>query len=355
MSALSPTCNTLESNSTSALDNIRGNWGIDTVVLAYDVVPESVDTEHQMWKRKTMVSFSADLPENGEFIAEVQIGEALARVRLNLYPGSVVWEFEAGQLAGFSRPKLLHPDALHRLVSLLIEQFTHAFMPRFINIDEETGEMVWPEDWAGSVRIRRLDVTRDFALPRYLEVSFKAALGTLTPRYSRGRGLRYDNRNGGWTYYNPSDTQGADRIYNKDAQMKIDGDTETIRCRLESELKRERLDKFDMRTLSSVSSEKVRSALVARWRALRLDEDLPNRSLVIERLAQLESQELVEAMAYLGLRTFGAEGLLPRRKVTAVRKTIKGVGLNPRKGLLDQPATKMRLSLENGVLAEVDD
>lgn len=352
MDALSPTCNTLESTSESTYDAITDNWGIDTVVLAYDIDPASVDTEHSMWKKKSVSAAGAELPENAEYLAEVLLGETQARVRLCLYPGTVSWEFEAGQLAGFPRPRLLHPDALMHLVERLIDDFTHAFLPHFISVDQETGEMVWDPTWREQVRIRRLDVTRDLAVPRHLEAAFKTVLVRTTPRYSKGAGQRYSNRNGGSSFYNLSNTQGCDRLYNKDAQMKIKGHPDVIRWRLESELRKDRLIRFQLRKLSEVSGERVWAALEARWKALRLDGDLPYQPLLTQHLAGLDTPELIEAMAYLGLRTFEADDVLPRRKRTAIRRTIKSVGLHPGKGLFDQPCTYMRLSLKSGLLSE---
>lgn len=352
MSALSLTCNTLESTSSTPPEDITGNWGIDTVVLAYDIVPESVDVENSMWRRKTAIAVGADMPDNGEFIADVPVGESKARVRLHLYPGQVTWEFEAGQLAGFPRPRLLPPDALRHLVRHIADQFMHVFMPCFIHIDTETGEITHSSDWAEQIRIRRLDVTRDFAVPRHLQEAFKTALDGLTPRYSRGVGLRYNNSNGGWTYYNPSETQGCERIYNKDAQMRIGGDDGYVRDRFEVELRKDRLDRLGLTTLDAVTADTVWAALKNRFEALRLDEPLANSSLVMERLAQLELSEQIEAMAYLGFRTFSAQKKMPRRKQTAARKALIRVGLNPRRGLLEQPATTMRLCLEEGVLRE---
>lgn len=355
MSALSTTSNTPESNSHALIEAITGNWGIDTVKLTYDVDPSTVDTEHVMWKRKSTVGVSAEVGETTEFIADAQFGDARARVSLSLLRGCVTWEFEAGQLAGLDRPMLLPPDALEHLVRPLIEQYEHVFRPSFVKVDEDTGEMTWANDWAAEVQIRRLDVTRDIAVPRNLESAFKEALASINPRYSRGVAQRYDNRDGGFTYYNPSGTQGTDRVYNKDAQMNIQGDSLFVRYRVEAEMKRERLKRLGMETLAQVCSERVWMALESRWKALRLDQPLPNRSQVMERLAQLDLEQQIDAMAYLGFKTYSTESRLPRRRMTAIRRALREVGLNPRKGLMGQPCTLMRLGLEDGLLIEEND
>lgn len=251
---------------------------------------------------------------------------------LSTLRGSVTWEFEAGQLAGMDRPTLLHPDALIHLVTRLIQQYEHAFLPRFVAIDHETSEISWEPDWASQVRISRLDVTRDIAVPRHLERSFKEALASLNPRYSRGIAQRYENRDGGFTYYNPSGTQGEDRIYNKDAHMKIKGDSGFIRYRVESQVKRERLAKFKMKTLDQVSGDRVWRALESRWKALRLDKPLRNRSQILDLLAELELEQQIDAIAYLGFKTYGAENRLPRRRMTATRKVLRGRGPQPTSG-----------------------
>ena len=352
MFALSPTSNTLESDSHPVIQAFTGNWGIDTVKLTYDVDTTTVDTEHPMWKRKSTVGISSGVGETTEFIADAPFGDARARVSLSTLRGSVTWEFEAGQLAGMDRPTLLHPDALIHLVTRLIQQYEHAFLPRFVAVDHETGEISWEPDWASQVRISRLDVTRDIAVPRHLEEPFKDALASLNPRYSRGIAQRYENRDGGFTYYNPSGTQGEDRIYNKDAHMKIKGDSRFIRYRVESQVKRERLAKFKMKTLEQVCGDRVWKALESRWKALRLDGPLRNRSQIMDRLGQLELEQQIDAIAYLGFKTYGAETRLPRRRLVASRKALREVGLNPRRGLMGQPSTNMHLSLETGLLAE---
>ncbi len=352
MSALSPTSNTLESDSHAVIQAITSNWGIDTVKLTYDVDTSTVDTDHPMWKRKSTVGISSEVGETTEFIADAPFGDARARVSLSTLRGSVTWEFEAGQLAGMDRPTLLHPDALMHLVTRLIQQYEHAFLPRFVAIDHETGEISWEPDWASQVRISRLDVTRDVAVPRHLESAFKEALASLNPRYSRGVAQRYENRDGGFTYYNPSGTQGEDRIYNKDVQMKVKGDQDLIRYRVEAQLKRERLARLDMKTLDRVSGDRVWKALESRWKALRLDKPLRNRSQIMDLLAELELEQQVDAIAYLGFKTYGAEDRLPRRRLVATRKVLRDVGLNPRASLMEQPSTMMHLPLETGLLVE---
>lgn len=352
MFALSSTSNTLESDSHSAIEEITSNWGIDTVRLTYDVDTSTVDTEHPIWKRKSTVGVSAHIGETTEFTADAPFGDTQARLSLSTLRRCATWEFEAGQLAGLDRPALLPPGAFLHLVTRLIQQYEHVFRPCFVTVDEETGEMTWAPDWARQVHIRRLDVTRDVAVPRHLEPAFKEALAELSPKYSRGVAQRYDNRDGGFTYYNPSGTQGTDRIYNKDAQMDIRGYPDFLRFRVESQMKRERLARLGMNTLDQVSGDKVWEALESRWKALRLDKPLRNRSQVMERLAELQLEQQIDAMAYLGFRTYGAETPLTRRRTTATRNALREVGLNPRKGLLEQPRTQMSLPLESGLLVE---
>lgn len=328
------------------------DWGIDTVAIKFAIDPGSVDVDASMWTNQGARRTGMEVGQNDYLRGDLQTGDGTVKLTLWLNPGTVRMEFNAARVLGWERPALLPTDALRPLVNSLIAACGPTFAPTWSRVDLETGEITQDEDWAEQVKVVRLDIARDVAIPVHLETAFANYLDTTKPRYGRTAST-YKGPKGGITQYNLSATQGCERVYNKDAEMGIKGRSDVRRWRFETQVQADRLKRFGLTTLAGVRTDRAWDALQDRWAAMRLDQHMPVGSVVLERLAPLEKEAQREAMAYLAFQTMGkAADHYSRREAGRIRGYIKEIGLNPKKSLTDQPGPTMSLSLETGLLHE---
>lgn len=138
---------------------------------------------------------------------------------------------------------LADPEALPLLVKTFIEKVAHVAGPTFVTIDPN-GEEIWDADWQDLVRVKRLDIARNFdvASPDLV----KAVLPKVQPAHGKSK-VGYNSARSGWTLVNATKQSGMDRLYDKTAELATHGITESFmlsggrQFRFEAQLQKDRL------------------------------------------------------------------------------------------------------------------
>lgn len=334
------------------------SWGVDTVTVSYGVVLDQCDPSSPLWSRSSSTNLRDDLPEAEVFTGFLHLPEQDVRVTLYTARSICHLHFNAARFVGSGPTDLCPADAVRPLVHRLIEQLHGEVWPEFAHVDEVSGEIHWDSDWASKVRIKRLDLARNFQVSDPAVV--KTGLSHIQTRYQRTRSVE-ESAGGGWTVWNRTKKSGSDRLYDKSAELDLVEGQEAISStgshlfRFEAQLEKERLRSLGVATIDALDEAKAWAALNARWGATRWGSPLPRRGDAAQAVQALKPRDQATVLGYLHL---AAEGLTDgfsdwqRRDLT---KKAKSCGLTPGVPVVMLGPPSQRLDLLSGSLVHLTD
>lgn len=298
---------------------LRTDWGIDTVRLSFDADPNESWTLSPFWTSTSSRKRPGQAVEDEEFLGYLSL--PTADVRVTLYAKSRIChlDFNAARLAYGKSPLLWAPEGLTPLVELILQAVSPHACPTFIGHDKN-GVETWAEDWAGQIRIKRLDIARNLTIEDPALV--KSALPSIQCKYGRSK-AEYASGSAGWTLMNATRQSGVDRLYDKGAELA----NFDINCllsesggrlfRFEAQLQGDRLKKHGLTRLSDVTDARAWAAMEARWDATGWGSPLPSSSGLLEALAGLSGVLKERLIGFLHLDATGqaSEVLQPRTSV----------------------------------------
>jgi hypothetical protein len=270
-------------------------------------------------------------------------------------------EFPSARFLSADRRDLLPPDALSRVARIIIEDLHTVVWPMFMPITED-GEILWDEDWETKVKVRRIDIARNFHVNDPAVV--KASLAAIKSRYQKAWTID-GTAQGGWTITNKTDSSGRDRFYEKDAEMRSKGlpddeaeDTlasDSTLFRFETQVEKSRLAGLGMATLSDVNATSAWEALEARWEATRWGSPLPGKGEVADAVSALSAKQQMEVIGFMHMAEVGADMNMTDWQRRRLRQLARECGLTPGVPveMLGDPTT--RLDLRTGTIVPLDD
>lgn len=265
------------------------DWGLDTVRITFNTDPNTSNTSSPFWAQSSSRIRPGTATEDETYAGLLQLDHG--DVRVTLYPQNNVCslEFNPARLVAGKSMQLFNPDALGDWVELLIRALEPYVGPDFDRINPE-GELRWDDDWRRQVRIRRLDIARNFAVTDPAIVM--RTLPYIRPKYSQTK-VEYQNKREGWTLANLTKKSGVDRIYDKTAELLHHSNKQGLAgeriFRFETQLQSDRLQKYSLRTLADVTSEAAWAALEGRWDATGWGSPLPSPTGLLEAFEGLSS------------------------------------------------------------------
>lgn len=304
-------------------------WGIDTVKVSFPVQVELCDPDSDLWTRRSTRSLAPDRPEAESLTGHLHTDSA--DVRVSLYPGRLVChlEFNAARVALGDPTALLPPAALPVLVKHLIDHVHDAAWPAFYRVTDN-GEVAIDTSWDEQVKIKRLDIARNFVA----DIDpVKAALPQVKARHGR-HAVQHKSREGGWTLENKTAKVGSDRLYDKGAELSTGGDRTFLHhnqglLRFETQLQADRLDGCGLTRLSNVSEGRCWAALDHRWEQTRWGTPIAAPGEVMKAIRPLSVDKGQRLLGFLHQAAVGATGHMSAPQLRRMRDLARSVGLTP--------------------------
>jgi len=279
------------------------------------------------------------------------------KIKVYLYTGSETChiEFTAPRLVSAHPPDLLPAGALKALVRGVIDDLRDAIWPAFAEVTED-GEIRWTDDWATNVRVKRLDLARNFLIVDPDIV--KAALDSVQSRHQRER-VRYGSKRSGWTITNQTTTAGQDKMYDKQAELEGKHDTNLTSVdglfRFETQIEGDRLRRLGVQRLSNIDEHTAWDALSHRWEQTRWGSPLPSPDGLLQAVQRLPIRKQCTLVGYLHFAAEGMTGRLSESQQRTLRAQAKTCGLTPGMPVHLMGTPSKRLDLYSGTLVPVSE
>lgn len=306
------------------------NWGIDTIAFYFPVDIGDCDHTSDIWQYEGARNRQKAETEGGSLVANFICGHA--NVHINLYLSSSLCRIEvnAARVLYPKSEKLLPPGALSRVIELIIDQLTGVVSPIFDTVTAG-GELVRDHDWQKQVIFTRLDVTRDF----FVVDSAAVRLGLASVKSKNQKTHKITTSpHGGWSIECGTKYEGKDIFYDKKAELRhlkvdVSSDTPGDIYRFESVLKKSRLAKTGMKSLSQVTDERVWAAIQSRWEKTGWHAPLPSSTGFLEAVSHLSQTRRDGLIGYLHRRAAGQEDSIPPLYRREKDKLARSCGLTP--------------------------
>ncbi|MHA7862067.1 hypothetical protein ACX1DX_11930 [Tessaracoccus sp. Y36] len=344
---------TMKDNINAVMAHDPQQWGIDTVRVSFDVASDTSLTFSPFWTRQSSRNRPGTNTQDEIYVGA--IATTGGDVRVSLYPQNNVCtlEFNAARLLHQKSSNLADPEALPLLVKTFIEKVAHVAGPTFVTIDPN-GEEIWDADWQDLVRVKRLDIARNFdvASPDLV----KAVLPKVQPAHGKSK-VEYNSARSGWTLVNATKQSGMDRLYDKTAELATHGITESFmlsggrQFRFEAQLQKDRLNGSGLAKLSGVTSANCWNALSKRWSATRWGSPLPSSTGLLEALSNLPDLKKRRLVGDLYLDAAGmAHEVLSPSQLKQYRAEARRLGIVPGTQVEFLGEADQHLDLEAGEL-----
>lgn len=304
-------------------------WGIDTVKVSFPVQVEHCDPHSDLWTQRSSRSLTPDMPEAESLTGHLHTDTADVRVSLYLARLVCHLEFNAARVALGDPTALLPPAALPVLVERLIDKVHLAAWPTFYRVTDN-GEVVIDTSWKEQVKIKRLDIARNFIA----DIDpVKVALPRVKARHGR-HAVEHRSKDGGWTLENKTAKVGSDRLYDKSAELRTGGGRTFMHhkqglLRFETQLQADRLEGCGLTRLSNVSEDRCWAALDHRWEQARWGTPIAAPGQVMEAISPLSVDLGQRLLGFLHQAAIGATGHMSAPQLRKMRGHAYSVGLTP--------------------------
>lgn len=330
-------------------------WGVDYVEFSFTVNNDLCSLSDSMWTWDGSGKSRDSDVEHSTHIANVSLGGAEVKITYKPEHSKAYVSFNPSRVLKPKSAYLLPPAALPAVINGLLDQIQSAVHPEFDPVDLSTGDIARDGNWTQLINIHRLDAARNFLIDDLPMV--KAHLINATPRYGKVNHLYWDQK-GGWTLQNSTKRVGHDRIYDKYAELDGIEPEEGVGVaegtfRFEAQLHKDRLKKFNLKTLDKVTDENVWNALKTRWNACNWDVVVPEAGTIIGALEPLSVALKEGLIGYLFLASQGAISGMSKEHIRDRNRLARQYGLQPGIDLHELGEPTRKLDLEAGGLVPI--
>lgn len=303
------------------------DYGVDWITLRIDLDPSSIDLSSPMWTvtRKGKVP-DPDITYDCYYI-KIPFGQTVVDGQFYVDSWRIYLSFNPST-ALFGKSKWICPVVeVAPLVGKLLDHCSPLFMPVFDRMDDQ-GTITRDLNWEASVWLSRIDCARNI----YIDdpIRFQEAIAAAQAKNAKTKSIHTSGKRG-WTVENKTATVGLDRVYNKDAELARHGVIEErdpalgVCFRFEAQLRADRIDKFGLRYLSSISDEKVWNAIESRWNDCRWNVKFAEPGTFGKAISHLSASDKTGLFGYLGKHQYGFLDDITEsaeRKYGAICKTL---------------------------------
>lgn len=308
-------------------------WGIDTSFLYYPVDVSNLYPNDPFWVSEETRNFHDSGKAYSCFVGSIRMEHANIRVEFEPEYSRVKLKFNASRLLQPKSTYLLPPNAFQALVGAILDELASVAPPVFDVLNSVTGEIERAENWAEQVKVSRLDLARNIFVPTPYLNQVKLAVENTVARNQKLQQI-YRSQNSDWTAVNSTKTAGQDRLYDKWAELQNHEIDEALRAsqgtlRFETQLQKDRLETFGLRTLASITDERAWNAIASRWNACRWGVSVGEPNSLFAAVSSLKPSArlgVVGFMLYAAQRELDA--FTNQQKRTFVSRA-KSCGLTP--------------------------
>jgi len=333
-----------------------GQAGIDTVSLSIPIDLNTVEQESSVFTNEGFDSYRDSGRIRHKLVGHLK--KDYATIRLEVYPeqGLMKLTFNAARVITPKSPILLPPLALAPLVEGIFDDLRDTVMPVFDSVDTPTGELHRDPHWKTMVSITRLDCARNL----YIDdpVALKKALVLAKPKYKKLSHLYWDAQ-GGWTIQSQTKYSGLDRVYDKTAELALADTDESLAgegtlYRFEAELKGNRLGRFGLKTLDTVTNERVSHALETRWDHLNWAVTIPRPDSFLAAIAHLPIKAQNDIIGYIFRVSQNNTGVYTKNQIRRLNGVAHELGLTVGLPLEEVDVGARQLDLLAGEFVDIE-
>ena len=331
-------------------------YGVDMVYAGFDVLDTSIDLDSPLWSmdRWGTPTIPNYMHEQLFYFHEFQ--GANVEVEFRLLDARCYLRFNPSRAVYGKSRQLLPAEAVEPLVGKLMDELFHLVSGPFYQVDA-AGELTRMPGWAEHVSLSRVDCARNIWVDdpeQFKKVTFQS-VPTQNPLVQF-----FGQRGKSWGLVHATKTVGQDRLYDKNADLKRFDIEESLTqeegewFRFEAELRADRLTKFGMKRLSSLTTERVWEAIETRWKASNWGVTITEPGSIVKATESLSISEKIALFGYLEMHQLGLEHQIPESRHRKYKKIARDLGLQLYEPLEIQGEKTRTISIWEGCLVNLN-
>jgi len=223
----------------------------------------------------------------------------------------------------------------------------------FLTTNGETGEIYLDAEWRKAALFSRVDVARNLFISEP-----ELVMTAIASTRAKNQKYKVTHESKGWTQENRTKKAGIDRIYDKASQLAQKkgsqfGQVDKGWFRFESELKRDRLDKFSLRRISDLDDGLIWEILSQRWSACNWGVAISMEGDLRSVLTTLSTKDKEGVIKYLGMAYLGFESEVTEHSKRVWGKRCREMGLTAGLSFAELGPPTHKLDLAEGRLTKL--
>jgi len=318
-----------ESSNQSLLLPQDNDYGVDFVHCGFDLHPDFSDLDSSLWAIDRWGTERIPGIIHPQLFQHIPFGNTYVEVEVRTLDWRCYVRFNPSRAVYGKSRQLLHPAAVEGLIEKLLVELQPLVFPSFVFVNRQ-GEFVNESDWASQVSLSRVDCARNLIIddPNRFKLAAQKAQPAQNPTIHS-----FGKKGKSWGLVHGTVSVGQDRLYDKNADLKrFDVEASLVQdvgewFRFEAELRSDRLEKFGLKRLSSLSDERVWNAILTRWEASRWGVTLSTPGSIVAATKDLSVNEKSQLFGYHSMHLLGLQDEIPQSRHRKYGKLSRDLGL----------------------------
>lgn len=311
---------------TSIPDDIH--WGIDAEKFSFPVNSELSLPLNTKWVQKPG-RILEDGTQTYFSFTDIELGLYKMKVFYREIDSQCTVDFNPAHCLYGNNELLLPPAANSKMIEKAIQ--ATGLLPSFAQIDAE-GTITWPSNWLEFIKIKELEVSRNFLIAPNYRKRLQSTLKEVIPPRDFRRNAQ--DRGEGFSLYFHSKSVGHDVFYNKTVQIrdtKAQQEAHTIShiYRFESRLRASRLEKYGLDDPAKVNDRNVWRAIDERFHACGWSVMLIDSGSLLEKLKGVRYQQIEQLLGFNEAVRLGLDQQMSIAVRRGRRKLCNSYGITP--------------------------
>lgn len=329
-------------------------YGVDMVYAGFDVPDTSIDLDSPLWSIDRWGSPTVPNYMHEQLFYYHDFQGSSVEVEFRLLDARCYLRFNPSRAVFGKSRQLLPAEAVEPLVGALMDELFYLVAGPFYGVDS-AGEIKRLDGWADHVSLSRVDCARNLWIDdptQFKKITFMSIPLQNPMVHSFGQHGK------SWGLVHGTKTVGQDRLYDKNADLKRFDIEESLTqqegewFRFEAELRGDRLTKYGMKRLSSLTSERVWEAIEGRWEATRWDVSITEPGSIVSATEHLSVNDKISLFGYMEMHLLGLEQEIPESRHRKYKKMVRDLGLHANEPIETQGEKTRTVSIWEGRLVD---